>query len=246
MIKLIATTLIETERLIIDADVSAQMTAVLLKGKGERIVAINDEDAFSVSPHMTMLRIIGSQLVLYDGQELHFYTVEGACTQSVNVGQHVRHIEPMKDQVIVTYTDQGVYDDPIGKEIVNVVSTDGTKTSQRAFAEQHMLQYDIPIAKGKPYACLSTVHHEILHFNEQFEVVNVQACLFDTGNVLAMNHQYPYYLIVEENRFICLQEDGSFEVFKQPFSYGVRSVMHKGVTKFIEIFEHRVIGYHLE
>ena len=117
---------------------------------------------------MTVLRIIGSQLILYDGQELHFYTVEGACTQSVNVGQHVRHIEPMKDQVIVTYTDQGVYDDPIGKEIVNVVSTDGTKTSQRAFAEQHMLQYDIPMTKGKPYACLSTVHYEILHFNEQF------------------------------------------------------------------------------
>lgn len=244
--KLMATTLVETECLIIDADVSAQMTAVLLKGKGECIVAINDEDAFSVSPHMTMLRIIGSQLLLYDGQQLHVYTVEGACTQSVNIGQHVRHIEPMKDKVLVTYTDQGVYDDPIGKEIINVVALDGTKTSQRAFAEQHMLQYDIPIAKGKPYACLSTVHHEILHFNEQFEVVNVQACLFDTGNVLAMNHQYPYYLIVEENRFICLQEDGSFEVFKQPFSYGVRSVMHKGVTKFIEIFEHRVIGYHLE
>ena len=33
MMKLIATTLVETERLIIDADVSAQMTAVLLKGK---------------------------------------------------------------------------------------------------------------------------------------------------------------------------------------------------------------------
>lgn len=246
MMKLIATTLVETERLIIDADVSAQMTAVLLKGKGERIVAINDENAFSVSPQMRVLRMIGSQLILYDGQELHFYTVEGACTQSVNVGQHVRHIEPMKDQVIVTYTDQGVYDDPIGKEIVNVVSTDGTKTSQRAFAEQHMLQYDIPIAKGKPYACLSTVHHEILHFNEQFEVVNVQACPFDTGNVLVMSYQYPYYLLVEENRFICLQEDGSFEVFEQPFSYGVRSVMHKGISKFIEIFEQRVIGYHLE
>ena len=244
--KLMATTLVETECLIIDADVSAQMTAVLLKGKGECIVAINDEDAFSVSPHMTMLRIIGSQLLLFDGQQLHVYTVEGACTQSVNIGQHVRHIEPMKDKVLVTYTDQGVYDDPIGKEIINVVALDGTKTSQRAFAEQHMLQYDIPMTKDKPYACLSSVHNEILHFSEQFEVVKVQACPFDTGNVLAMSYQYPYYVLVEENRFICLQEDGSFEVFEQPFFYGVRSVMHKGVTKFIEIFEYRLIGYHLE
>lgn len=244
--KLMATTLVETERLIIDADVSAQMTAVLLKGKGECIVAINDEDAFSVSPHMTMLRIIGSQLLLYDGQQLHVYTVEGACTQSVNVGQHVRHIEPLKDKVLVTYTDQGVYDDPIGKEIINVVALDGTKTSQRAFAEQHMLQYDIPMTKGKPYACLSTAHQHIISFNEQFEVVNVQKCPFDTGNVLAMSYQYPYTIFIEENRFTCLQEDGSFEMFEQPFSYGVRSVMHKGVTKFIEIFEHQVIGYHLE
>lgn len=244
--KLMATTLVETECLIIDADVSAQMTAVLLKGKGECIVAINDEDAFSVSPHMTMLRIIGSQLLLYDGQQLHVYTVEGACTQSVNVGQHVRHIEPMKDKVLVTYTDQGVYDDPIGKEIINVIALDGTTTSQHAFAKQHMLQYDIPMTKGKPYACLSSVHNEILHFSEQFEVVKVQACPFDTGNVLAMSYQYPYYVLVEENRFICLQEDGSFEMFEQPFLYGVRGVMHKGVIKFIEIFEHRLIGYHME
>lgn len=246
MIKLIATTLIETERLIIDADVSAQMTALLVKGKGECIVAINDEEAFSISPQMMMLRIIGSQLALYDGQQLHFYTLEGACTKSVNVGQHVRHIEPMKDKVVVTYTDQGVYDDPIGKGIINVVALDGTTTSQRAFAEQHMLQYDIPMAKDKPYACLSSIHHEILHFNEQFEVVKVQVCPFDTGNVLAMGYQYPNYMLIEENRFICLKEDGSFEVFEQPFSYGVRSVMHKGVTKFIEIFEHRVLGYHME
>lgn len=146
---------------------------------------------------MRMLRIIGSQLALYDGHQLHFYTVEGACTQLVNVGQHVRHLELMKDRVIVTYTDQCVYDDPIGKEIVNVVAPDGTKTSQRAFAEQHILQYDIPMTKGKPYACLSTVHHEILHFNEKFEAVKVQACPFDTGNVLAMSYQYPYYLLVE-------------------------------------------------
>lgn len=45
MMKLIATTLVETERLIVDADISVQMMFLLLKGKGECIVAINDEDA---------------------------------------------------------------------------------------------------------------------------------------------------------------------------------------------------------
>lgn len=54
--KLIATTLVETERLIIDADVSAQMTAVLFKGKGECIVVINGEDVFSVSAQMNSLK----------------------------------------------------------------------------------------------------------------------------------------------------------------------------------------------
>lgn len=128
--KLIATTLVESERVIIDADMSEQMTAVLFKGKGECIVSVNDEDIFSVSSQMFMLRIVGSELVLYDGQELYFYTLDGICTQRVTVGRHVRHIEPMKEKVAVTYSDQGVYDDPIGKDVIVVVWKDGTLTSQ--------------------------------------------------------------------------------------------------------------------
>lgn len=244
--KLVATTLFESERVIVDADVSEQMTAVLLKGKGERIVSVNNEDMFSVSPHMYMLRIVGSEIVLYDGWELYFYTLAGIYTQHVTVGRHVRHIEPMKEKVVVTYSDQGVYDDPVGKEVIVVVKKDGTFTSQRAFAEQHGLQYDICMAKVKPYTCLSYENNTIIHFNEQFGLVKVAECPFEFGNVLAMSYQYPYYLLVEEDHFICLQEDGSFEAFEQPFSYGVRSVMHRVVTKFIEIFEQQVVGYHVE
>lgn len=125
--------------------------------------------------------------------------------------------KPMKDKVAVTYTDQGVYDDPIGKEVIVVVSKDGTVISQRAFAEQHMLQYDICMAKVKPYACLSYEHNAIIHFNEQFELVKVTECPFDTGNVLAMSYQYPYYLLVEENSFICLQEDGRLKLLSSRF-----------------------------
>lgn len=91
--KLIATTLVGSERVIIDADVSEQMTAVLFKGKGECIVSINDEDVFSMSPHTYMLRIVGSELVLYDGQELHFYTLGGTkfieIVEQRVVGYHV-------------------------------------------------------------------------------------------------------------------------------------------------------------
>lgn len=246
MLKLIATTLVETERHIVDADVSEQMTVVLLKGKGEHIVTVNDVELFTVSPHMHMLRIIGSELVLYDGQELYFYTLDGTCTQQVTVGCHVHNIFPMKDAVGVTYSDQGVYDDPIGQEVIVVAHKDGTLTSQRAFAEQHGLQYDICFAKVKPYACLSYEMNGILHFNEQFELLKVEAYPFETGNVLAMSYRYPYFLFVEEARWICLDEDGSYEAFEQTFSYNVRSVMHRGATRFIEIFEQRVIGYHVE
>lgn len=185
--KLIATTLVESERVIIDADVSEKLTAVLFKGKGKCIVSINDEDVFSVSPHMYMLRIVGSVLVLYDGQELHFYTLAGICTQSVTVGRHVRYIEQMKEKVAVTYSDQGMYDDPIGKGVIVVVGKDGTLTSQRAFAERYGLQYDICFAKVKPYACLSYENNTIIHFNEQFELVKVTECPFEVGNVLAMS-----------------------------------------------------------
>lgn len=81
MMKLIATTLVETVCHIVDADISEQMTVVLLKGKGEHIVMVDDVEMFTVSPHMHMLRIVGSELVLYDGQELYFYTLDGTCTQ---------------------------------------------------------------------------------------------------------------------------------------------------------------------
>lgn len=242
--KLTATTIVESKRIIVDADICEHMTVVLLKSAGECIVSINDENIFSVSPRMHMLRIVGSALALYDGELLHFYTLTGICTQSVFVGRHVRHIEPMKEQVAITYTDQGVYDETIGNEVINVVLKDGTLISKRAFAEQHLLQYDICIAKVKPYACLSYNQNAIIHFNEQFDVIYVTPCPFETGNVRAMSYHYPHYLLIEENRFIRLHEDGSFEAFEQSFSYGMRAVMHRGNIKFLDVCEHRVVGYY--
>lgn len=70
--KIVAQTLFESNQYIVDADVSQHMIAVLLKGKGECIVSINHEDVFTVSSQMYMLRIVGAELVLYDGQELFF------------------------------------------------------------------------------------------------------------------------------------------------------------------------------
>lgn len=54
--KLKAQTLFETTRSIVDADISAQMTAVLQKGKGENIVTVNGVDVFTVSVNMYLLR----------------------------------------------------------------------------------------------------------------------------------------------------------------------------------------------
>lgn len=100
-----------------------------------------------------------------------------------------------------------------------------------------MLQYDICMAKVKPYACLSYENNKIIHFNEQFELIKVEQCPFEVGNVIAMSYRYPYYLLLEENRFICLQEEWSFEAFEQSFSYDVRSLIHRGIIKNIEKFE---------
>lgn len=143
----------------------------------------------------------------------------------------------MKDAVALTYSDQGVYDDPIGQEVIVVAQKNGTLASQRGFAEQHGLQYDICCAKVKPYACLSYVNNTIIHFNEQFELLKVEECPFEVGNVLAMSYHYPYFLFVEEAHWICLHEDGSYEAFGQAFSYNVRSAFHRGAPRFIGIFE---------
>ena len=125
--QLIAQTLFKTTRNIVDADVTLQMTVVLQKGKGENIVTINDEDVFKVSSHVYMVRIVENELVMYDGQDIYFYTLDGECTQQVTVGRHVFDLLPMKDAVAITYRDEGVYDDPIGKETIVVVKNDGTK-----------------------------------------------------------------------------------------------------------------------
>ena len=99
-----------------------------------------------------MLRIVGTELVLYDGQEIYFYTTDGKRTQQVTVGRRVFDLLPMQDAVAITYRDEGVYEDPIGKENIVVGKKNGTKISQLAFAEQHGLQYDIRFAKVKPFA----------------------------------------------------------------------------------------------
>ena len=181
--QLIAQTLFKSTRSILDADVSQLMTAVLQKGNGENVVTINNVDVFTVNPHMYMLRIVGTELVLYDGQEIYFYTTDGKCKQQVTVGHHVFDLLPMEDAVTITYRDEGVYDDPIGKETIVVVKNDGTMISQLAFAEQHGLQYDIRFAKVKPFACLSSEQNKIIHFNQQFDCLKTENCPFDVGSL---------------------------------------------------------------
>lgn len=66
------------------------------------------------------------------------------------------------------------------------------------------------------------------------------------GNVVAMSYHYPYFIFIEENRWLYLHEDGSLKAFAQSFTYSVRSVIHRGVTKFIEIFKQQVVGYSFE
>ena len=245
--QLIAQTLFKTTRNIVDADVTLQMTAVLQKGKGENIVTINDEDVFKVSSHVYMVRIVENELVMYDGQDIYFYTLDGECTQQVTVGRHVFDLLPMKYAVAITYRDEGVYDDPIGKETIVVVKNDGTKISQLAFAEVHRLHYDIRFAKVKPFACISPEINKIVHFNQHFDLLKIDNCPFDLGNVIALSYQYPYLLFAEENRWICLHEDGKFEIHEQEFSVNLRSNYHRGPSLFIEIFEQQqLISYSLQ
>ena len=74
----------------------------------------------------------------------------------------------------------------------------------------------------------------------------MEKCPFEVGNLVAMSYHYPYFLFIEENRLKRLHEDGSVEAFEQSFTYGVRSIMHRGVIKFVEIFEQQVVGYYVE
>lgn len=123
------------------------------------------------------------------------------------------------------------------------MNIDGSKTSQLMFSNAHQLTYDLHFARVKPFACLSPEVNEILHIDAQFQLMKTTPCAFDVGNVLAMSYHYPYFLFVEENRWLCLKEDGTLTEHEQPFSYMIRGHYHRGPLVFIEIFEHQVVGY---
>ena len=134
---LIKETLCKTNRTIIDADVSPQMTAVLVKGKGENIVTINGNDAFSVSTDFYMIRILDDSLAIYDGKKISFFTVDGKCIQEVAVGEYLFDMIPMRSSVICTYRDQGVYGHQLGEQRIVVVDKNGNVASYQDFAIRH-------------------------------------------------------------------------------------------------------------
>ena len=93
---LIPKTLYKAKRKIIDADVSPQIIAVLQKGIGENKVIVNEKEVFAVCAQAYMIRILGEEIVIYDGKDLQFFTFDGTCTQHVTVGRHVLDLITMK------------------------------------------------------------------------------------------------------------------------------------------------------
>lgn len=237
--------LYKTNRTIIDADVSSQMMAILHKGKGENIVTVNDCDVFTVSAHSYMIRILDEELVIYDGESLQFFTLDGKCMRKVKVGSHLFDLLPMKGAVACTYRDQGVYGHELGEERIVVVYKDGTVKSQRSFANDHQLDFDIRFARVKHYTCMSKETNTIVHFTADFKVQKTVSCPFELEDFIVMSYQYPYYIFIEENRVIFLHENGTYEETNRSFSYNVRSAYHRGPFVFLEILEDEVIGWKL-
>lgn len=240
---LIKETIYKSNRTILDADVSSQMIAILHKGIGEGIVTVNGGDVFTVSVHASMIRILDDAFVIYDGQTLQFFTQEGICTQEVEVGRHLFDLLPMKDAVACTYRDQGVYGHEMGEQKIVVVHKDGTVTSHLSFADEHSLDFDIPFARVKPFACLSMKTNSIVHFTADFQLQNKVPCPIHLREFIAMSYQYPHYFFAEEDKLIWLHEDGTCNEMKNTFSFHLRSSYHRGPYVFLEIVEQEVIGY---
>lgn len=236
-------TVYQTNHTIIDADVSLQKIVVLKKGKGEHIVTINDSDKFSVCTNTYMIRILGDSLVTYDGHTVQFFTLEGLCTKKVEIGSHLFELLPMKNAVACTYRDQGVFEHEMGAQKIVVLHKDGTVTSHKSFANEHHLDFDIRFARVKPYACVSTETNSIIHFTSDFHVQKTLQCPFNIGDVIAMSYRYPYYIFLEENKIIILQEDGTYIEKNGNFSLHIRSNYHRGRYVFLEILKHEIIGW---
>lgn len=229
---------------IIDADCKKDLVIVLLKGKGENRVQLNDKTIFTGPTGFYKIRFTKEHFCLLNHTTLSFYTLTGEFVYECEVGNHISELFPYRQGVLCIYGDEGVFGKKIGKNRLNYSAPFQKPESYYDIAVQNDLLYEARFARYKPYACLSfsMETNELLLLNEQLERKKTIEVPFHTGNVFTFALTHEFGVFIEENRLWLWNFETTGRVSEYPgeFSNNTRAIFSRHEFLFMTVSDHEV------
>lgn len=234
-------TVFTSEQEIIDADCRQNDLILLLKGKGENIVQLNGERILHIPSGHHMIRLTKKHFCLLYNSTLSFYSLSGDFIFETDVGPFVRELFPYKDGVLCIYSDEGVFGEGLGRNILNYVAPFQHPQSFLEIANRYNLLYDALFTRFKPYACLDPKRNELVLLDEQLAKVKTFRIPFHVGNVITFATTYKNAVFIEEDKIVVWELDKPDVVeYKNEFSNYIKAIYHRHEYLFMEITNHEI------
>lgn len=234
-----------TESTIIDADCDHSNLIVLLKGQGEAKVELNGQFLFNCSAQCHLIRLTKNHFCLLELPNLHFYSLQGQHISSVHIGCHISQLFPYKEGVFCIYTDEGVFGDGVGKNILNFAAPKQNLQSLSDFALSSDFLYDAIFARFKPFAAIPFKRNEILLFDDQLQLKNQLQPPLDLGNVISFSIDFEKVIFLEENQIIVWYYLNNRDFSIVPYHYKAlpQTINFRHSAQFIEVLKHEIFTF---
>jgi hypothetical protein len=231
--------------LILDADCKKDDVIVLLKGKGENIVRINDNPVLVCPAGHRKIRFTKNHFCLLNDSTLSFYTLTGELVSEWNVGKDIFELFPYKQGVLCVYGDEGVFGEKDGKNKLNYASPFQKPESCYDIAVQNNILYEPLFARCKPYACLNWKTNELLFLNEWLERDRALKVPFETGNVIAFAITSEVGVFIEEHKLWTWEFEitGRVSVYPGEFFSNTRAIFNRHEFLFVNVLDHEVRSF---
>lgn len=246
--KLLKQSIYSTESTIIDADCDHSNLIVLLKAQGEAIVELNGQKLMNCAPHCHLIRLTKKHFCLLESTTLHFYSFTGQLLSSVHIGSNISQLFPYKEGVICSYTDEGVFGNDIGKNILNFAAPNKPLQSMGDFAHLHHFLYDVAFSRFKPLAAITFNTNEILLFDDQLQLTKKLLPPLELGNVISFSIDFEKVIFLEEHQLIVWHylNDRDFSIVPYLSQTFPQTINFRHSAQFIEVSQHDISTYTLQ
>lgn len=246
--KLFKEPIYSTQSEIIDADCDHSNLIVLFKARGEATIELNGQKLINCSPHCHLIRLMKNHFCLLESTILHFYSFTGQRLSSVHIGRNISQLFPYKEGVICSYTDEGVFGNDIGKNILNFAEPNKSLQSMEDFAHTHHFSYDAAFARFKPFAAIPFNTNEILLFDDQLQLKNKLQPPLELGNVISFSIDFEKVIFLEEHQMIVWHYLNDRDLTTLPYIYQAfpQTINFRHSAQFIEVSRHDIFTYTLQ